>query len=40
MSILKLNPCCRDYLWGSRRLAEEYGIQYDRDILAEAWVLS
>lgn len=40
MSILKLKPCCKDYIWGGRRLAEEYGIQYDRDILAEAWVLS
>lgn len=40
MSILKLKPCCKDYLWGGRRLAEEYGIQSDKDILAEAWVLS
>ncbi len=40
MGILKLKPCCKDYLWGGRRLAEEYGIQYDKDILAEAWVLS
>lgn len=40
MSVLKLKPCCKDYLWGGRRLADEYGIQYDKDILAEAWVLS
>lgn len=40
MSILKLKPSCKDYLWGGRRLADEYGIQYDKDILAEAWVLS
>lgn len=40
MPVLKLKPSCKDYLWGGRRLAEEYGIQYDRDILAEAWVLS
>ncbi len=40
MAILKLKPSCKDYLWGGRRLAEEYGIQYGRDVLAEAWVLS
>lgn len=40
MSILKLKPSCKDYLWGGHRLAEEYGIQSDKDILAEAWVLS
>lgn len=40
MGILKLKPCCKDYIWGGRRLAEEYGIQSDKDVLAEAWVLS
>lgn len=40
MGVLKLKPCCKDYLWGGRRLAEEYGISSDKDILAEAWVLS
>ena len=40
MSILKLRPSCKDYLWGGHRLAEEYGIQYDGDVLAEAWELS
>lgn len=40
MGILKLIPACKDYLWGGRRLAEEYGIAFDKDILAEAWVLS
>ncbi len=40
MSILKLKPSCKDYLWGGHRLAEEYGIDYDKDILAEAWTLS
>lgn len=40
MSILKLRPSCKDYLWGGRRLAEEYGIEYDGEILAEAWELS
>lgn len=40
MSILKLKPSCKDYLWGGHRLAEEYGIEYNGEILAEAWELS
>lgn len=40
MSILKLKPSCKDYLWGGTRLREEYGIAYDGDVLAEAWELS
>lgn len=40
MSVLKLKPSCKDYIWGGHRLAEEYGIQSDKEILAEAWVLS
>lgn len=40
MSMLKLKPSCKDYIWGGRRLAEEYGIQYDGNVLAEAWELS
>lgn len=40
MGILKLNPACKDYLWGGHRLVEEYGIKYDGDILAETWELS
>lgn len=40
MSILKLKPTCKDYIWGGHRLVEEYGIEYDGDILAEAWELS
>ena len=40
MTILKLKPACKDYLWGGHRLVEEYGIEYDGDILAEAWELS
>ena len=38
--ILKLKPACKDYLWGGHRLAEEYGVEYDGKILAEAWELS
>lgn len=40
MSMLKLKPSCKDYLWGGRRLAEEYDVEYDGEILAEAWELS
>lgn len=40
MGILKLKPSCKDYIWGGHRLAEEYGIDYDGDVLAEAWELS
>lgn len=40
MSVLKLRPACKDYLWGGHRLAEEYGIEYDGDVLAESWELS
>ena len=34
MSVLKLKPSCKDYLWGGHRLAEEYGKEYDGEILA------
>lgn len=40
MSVLKLKPSCKDYIWGGHRLPEEYGIEYDGEILAEAWELS
>lgn len=40
MAILKLKPACKDYLWGGHRLAEEYGVEYDGSVLAEAWELS
>lgn len=40
MSILKLKPSCKDYIWGGSRLKEEYGIEYNGDILEEAWELS
>lgn len=40
MSILKLKPSCKDYLWGGHRLVEEYGKEYDGDVLAESWELS
>ena len=35
-----MSPACKNYLWGGRHLIEDYGINYDGDILAEAWMLS
>ncbi len=40
MSILKLKPSCKDYLWGGSRLIKEYGKEYAGDVLAETWELS
>lgn len=40
MSIFHLKPSCKDYLWGGHRLVEEYGKEYDGDVLAETWELS
>ena len=40
MAILKLKPACKDYPWGGRRLIEDFGVDSDKKILAEAWVLS
>lgn len=40
MTLLKLKPACKDYLWGGERLRTEYGIDYDKTPFAEAWMLS
>lgn len=40
MSILKLKPSCKDYIWGGQRLAKEYGKECGGDVLAESWELS
>ena len=40
MTILKLKPAYKDYLWGGHRLVDEFGMEYEGDILAEAWELS
>lgn len=40
MEMFKLIPSIADYIWGGRRLIEEYGIKTDKDPAAEAWVLS
>ncbi len=39
MAILKLKPACKEYVWGGRRLIDEFGIDGDK-ICAEAWMLS
>ena len=40
MEMFKLIPSVADYIWGGRRLIEEYGIKTDKNPAAEAWVLS
>lgn len=40
MALLKLKPSFKDYIWGGRRLAEEYNKDYSGDVLAESWELS
>lgn len=40
MSILKLTPAGKDYLWGGTRLITEYGKEFPWDKLAETWELS
>lgn len=40
MSIIKLLPACKDYLWGGTRLKTEYNKKSDKSIIAETWELS
>ena len=40
MSIIKLRPSFKDYLWGGTKLKTEYGKKYNGDVLAESWELS
>ncbi len=37
---LLLKPCVKDYIWGGKRLKEEFGIETDKERAAEAWMLS
>ncbi len=37
---IKLIPACKGYLWGGTKLREQFGVNFDMDPLAEAWVLS
>ena len=40
MSIVKLKPTCKDYIWGGRRLIDDYNKTYEGERLAETWELS
>ncbi len=40
VSILRLKPSGKDYIWGGKRLAEEYGKEMTGNTLAETWELS
>ena len=40
MAILKLKPACKDYIWGGRRLIDEYNKSFDGERLAETWEMS
>ena len=40
MKMKKLSPAYKDFLWGGNKLVKEYGLDYEGDCLAEAWVLS
>ena len=40
MGVYKLEPACKDYLWGGNRLRENFHIQDEKNPLAEAWILS
>ncbi|MCQ2533864.1 MAG: class I mannose-6-phosphate isomerase [Clostridia bacterium] len=40
MAVVRLKPFCTDYIWGGNKLRTDFGIEYDKERLAEAWVLS
>lgn len=40
MSVLKLIPAGKDYLWGGTKLMTDFGKKYDGEKLAETWELS
>lgn len=40
MSIFKLTPTCKDYIWGGTALIEKYGKKTDLSPCAESWELS
>lgn len=40
MKILKLKPAVKDYLWGGRKLVEQYHKESDLEKVAETWELS
>ena len=38
--LVKLRPIFKDYIWGGRKLIDEYGMKCDYDRASEAWVMS
>lgn len=40
MSIVKLYPSCKDYLWGGKQLITDFHKEYEGEVLAETWELS
>ena len=40
MSVLKLTPACKEYIWGGNKLVTDYHKVYDGKKLAESWELS
>ncbi len=40
MSMLKLEPAFKDYIWGGTNLIEKYNKVYEGEVLAESWELS
>ena len=40
MAILKLQPACRETIWGGQRLRKDYHMQYEGANIAGAWMLS
>lgn len=40
MTMFKLNPSCKDYLWGGTKLMSDFHKDYDGEKLAETWELS
>ncbi|MEG1875376.1 MAG: type I phosphomannose isomerase catalytic subunit, partial [Angelakisella sp.] len=40
MAMIQLTGATKDYLWGGRRLIEEFGKTADTAVLAESWELS
>ncbi len=40
MNLIKLQPVCKDYIWGGTKLRDKYGKKCDFEKVAESWELS
>ena len=40
MSLFKLKPACKDYIWGGTKLKRFYGKSSLKDVVSESWELS